>query len=184
MNLPIEVSICLKDTLCILVSEHNGKCKHKRMCSCRSCIGRRNRRSGKKAQHMAFKTMGGIEEFPGQSNEEERWSGFDFLPNVRWEIKSGGSSVPKWVVNAIQQVYNGHGDGIRPALIIKPKGTSTYWVLMKLEDLEAECRELVRAVTVSPELITDERVAAVQSKLHAMRALLDSAENHLCGRDR
>lgn len=175
-------AISCPDPLCTLTGYH-AKHRHVRGCSCRSCIGRRSRRKGHAAQNKAFHAVGGTEAFRGQMTDEELWHGPPFAPGIRFEVKSGGS-VPKWVVNAIQQVRNGRSEDVRPALIIKPKGTSQYWVLMRLEDLEAECRELMQAAVTSPELITDERVMEVQNKLHAMRALLDAAEARLCGRDR
>lgn len=170
------------DPLCIVIGLHT-KHSHKRGCKCRPCIGRRSRRSGKRAQNIAYTNAGGVEAFRNAVSNEETWSAFSWCPGMRWEVKSG-ASVPKWVTSAISQVVSaGHGDDVRPALIIKPKGTSTHWVLMKLEDLEAECRELVQTVVASPISITDERVAAVQNKLHTIRAEVDAAEKCLRGWD-
>jgi hypothetical protein len=169
--------ICSADFLCIIADEH-VKHKHKRGCPCPSCRGRRNRRSGKRAQAGAYRQAGGVEAFRDAVTNEETWSAFDWAPGVRWEAKSG-SSIPKWLTNAIEQVRSAHGDSIRPALIIKPKGTSVFWVVIKLEDLEAECRELASA---APGTLTDERIEFMQAKIHAMRAILDSTEKALCRR--
>lgn len=186
-----DVPTGCSDPLCVIFESHT-KHKHKRGCNCSSCRGRRNRRSGKRAQNVAYRNAGGVEAFRNAVSNEETWSAFSWCPGMRWEVKSG-ASIPKWVTSAISQVLSaGHGDDIRPALIIKPKGTSTHWVLMKLKDLEAECRELVQTVVASPasinesvnESITDERMSAVQNRLHTIRAEVDAAEKCLRGWDK
>lgn len=172
------VPIPCSDPFCILTSYHE-KHKHKYRCPCKPCTGKRSRRKGHTAQNKAFKTIGATEAFRGQMTNEELWSGPDWAPGLRFEIKSG-ASIPKWLTNAISQVTTAHGDDVRPALIIKPKGTSTYWVVIKLDDLKTECEELVRQ---QPGELTDERISAVQAKIHSVRAILDSAEKALTRRD-
>lgn len=174
---------CLGDRLCMLETGHSGRHRHKRGCKCRSCVGRRSRRSGRTVQNKVFRDGGGVEAFPGAHLNEETWQGFEWAPGVRFEVKSG-ASVPKWVTNAIGQVQAGHGDGVRAGLIIKPKGTSQNWVVMRLDDLESECRELMQRdgeMANDPEMRDRIRIT-VQSHLHAARRELEAAEQSLCSR--
>lgn len=66
---------------------------------CRSCLGRRNRRSGLKKQRDARKTLGiPSAKFAGLNGNEENWRG-----PVRVEVKSGAQAKPVWTRYALSE---------------------------------------------------------------------------------
>ena len=110
---------------------------HPRGCSCRSCIGRRNRRKGQQKQREARKALGITPQFHGQGGNEETWTESPLLPGMRFEVKSG-RQIPAWVMNAIGQVEASRayvGSYFKPALVLSPVGTSDQYLMVKLSDL-------------------------------------------------
>jgi hypothetical protein len=68
---------------------NNDGCTYKT--PCRSCLGRRNRRKGQKAQRMARKITGIPKAaFHGQLGNEENYRD----PHFRWECKAGAQAGP------------------------------------------------------------------------------------------
>lgn len=131
---------CQSDSRCRLDDGHEGRCRHPRGCKCRPCTGRRARRSGKRAQAAAFHAIEPGEAFDGSMRDEEGWLSPPWAPSVRFEVKSG-RMVPAWIINALGQV---RAAGARAALVVKPKGSTELWVVMRLADFRAQCEDLQR----------------------------------------
>jgi hypothetical protein len=113
-----------------------------RSAPCRSCLGRRNRRSGMVKQRQA-KKMAGIPDnrFHGADGNEEMWVG-----RVRAEVKSGAQAGPVWTrYFAAESQANGTkrvGDSRPFMALFMPKGLNDGVVAIRLTQL----RQVVEAL--------------------------------------
>lgn len=107
--------------------------RHPRGCSCRPCIGRRNRRSGLAKQRVARKALG-IEPNKFGDSHEERWADQLFAN----EVKSGKQCGPvaNWWRRVEAQVLANeasHGDRRRPVrAVAMPSDWSDGLVVVRL----------------------------------------------------
>lgn len=101
---------------------------------CRSCLGRRNRRSGMTKQREARKSLEALTgaqaaRFSGQLGNEESWHGLPF----RVEVKSGGVAKPvqTFYDNCEAQSTQNHAIGDRRPFIAvaMPKGGRMFLVI-------------------------------------------------------
>lgn len=112
---------------------------HPRGCTCRPCIGRRNRRSGKKKQAAARRVLeaqtGAQTHWRGHLANEETW---DFL-NVRAEVKSGKLVGPAWTrfieAEAQSLAAKAIGDPRPFVNLLMPAGTSDGLFQCRLSEL-------------------------------------------------
>lgn len=106
-----------------------------RTAPCRSCLGRRNRRSGMQKQRQA-KKMAGIPDnkFRGADGNEEMWVG-----SVRAEVKSGAQAGPVWTrYFAAETQANGNkriGDPRPFMALFMPKNVNDGVVAIRLSQL-------------------------------------------------
>jgi hypothetical protein len=108
---------------CVAIGTKLTKFGHLVGCTCRSCLGRRNQRSGKRAQARGHRALGGIGFTP--SNEESHGA-YDL--RVQVEHKTG-EQVPAsfrkfvtldWTRRALNQAERAVrvGDGAHPSVMI------------------------------------------------------------------
>lgn len=116
--------------------------KHIRGCKCRSCLGRRNRRSGLKKQREARKALGVAPSHKFGDANEENWHD----PLWANEVKSGKQCGPvqnAWL-RAEKQILSNradHGDRRKQARVVwMPEGWSDGLVCVRL----SSWNELVR----------------------------------------
>lgn len=119
---------------------------HPYKCPCRSCIGRRNRAKGKRAQARHTKALaaatGSVRQFWSAWSEEET-AGLK-----GWQHESKKGQLPKFILNAFAQAERAVaiGSGRKPLLVLEPEGTRQALAVLRLEDL----LELIRAVESAP----------------------------------
>lgn len=106
-----------------------------RGCGCRSCVGRRSRAKGQRAQRAAQKTLNMVG--PGKTlgaNHEENWTG-----TLRVEVKSGGFAKPvatKYrLAEAQSEAARAYGDHRPFIFVAKPDGDSDALVVCRLSRL-------------------------------------------------
>ena len=102
---------------CEVVAAKLTKFGHALGCGCRSCIGRRNKRSGRKAQARSYRRLGGLAPFtPG--HEENAGT---FSVEVQVESKSG-KQIPasfskfttlEWTRRALSQAERAIPEGVK-----------------------------------------------------------------------
>lgn len=112
-----------------------------RKAPCRSCLGRRNRRSGMSKQRAARKALGiPANRFRGLDGNEENWLG-----PVRLEVKSGALAGPVWtkfLASEKQAEQNKRVGDPRPFVaVFMPKDVTDGAVVIRLSKL----REVVEA---------------------------------------
>lgn len=114
---------------------------------CRSCLGRRNRRSGLAKQRQARKALEVVTgkeaaRFASLTSNEESW----VLP-LRVEVKSGAIAGPvdtKCRESEKQSGQNKRIGDVRPfAAVFMPKGTSDGWFCCRLSELGRVVEALV-----------------------------------------
>lgn len=116
--------------------------RHVRGCPCKSCLGRRSRRSGVSKQRVARKAMGIAGPSMG-ADHEENWRG-----NVRLEVKSGAREASPvqtrfLACEAQSEASRPIGDNRPFAAIFMPPGTSEGFVVVRLSQLEEVARCLL-----------------------------------------
>lgn len=112
---------------------------HGRLCKCRSCIGRRNRRKGKAKQRPGRKALEHIygvqAKWSGRNANEETW---DHLP-LKVEAKSGKQVAPaaRIIRLAENQIEATRAIGdIRPAaVLLMPDGMSDGYFVCRISQL-------------------------------------------------
>lgn len=115
--------------------ERKQKNGHALRCPCASCIGRRNRLKGMKAQRAHLKALaaatGTVRRFYTQFGNEES-AGIN-----GWQVESKkGKQVPALLVKAFRQCESAIaiGSGDKPAVILEPEGTTRPLVVLRLAD--------------------------------------------------
>lgn len=106
---------------------------HARGCSCRRCIGSRNRTGGLQKQRVARRAIGVPDAaFARMLSDEERWN----HPQFRCEVKSGqlARSVDTQYRKAAKQADSNKAIGdARPLLLaLMPKDSATGYVILQL----------------------------------------------------
>ena len=103
---------------------------------CRSCLGRRNRRSGMRKQRTARKGLGIKVQFSGQGGNEETWNGA-----VRVEVKSGAQAGPVWTrykaAEDQSEANKSIGDSRPFVAVFMPSGMTDGLVVCRLSRLPA-----------------------------------------------
>lgn len=115
--------------------ERRQKNGHPLRCGCRSCIGRRNRRQGLRAQRRAAKQAGIESRRWGDMGNEESFTRTGLGELFALEMKSG--QVPKFFERAIDQanLARAIGDPRSPACVVTPKGQTRSIFVCYTEDL-------------------------------------------------
>lgn len=113
-----------------------------RGCRCKSCLGRRTRRTGQERQRRAQKALG-IEGSALGANHEENWRGA-----VRVEVKSQGFAKPiltKFSLMAAQsEASRPIGDNRPFVAIAEPPGVTWGIVMFRTDKLEETVAALAR----------------------------------------
>lgn len=116
----------------------------RRVCRCRSCVGRKNRNKGRTGQRAAREALRlSRERWVGREANEETWTAA-----VRVEVKAGGS-----MANPVQLRYDkmraqsdaatAIGDTRPFVAVVKADGHSDVVVMVKGEDLPAVVQALL-----------------------------------------
>jgi hypothetical protein len=122
-----------------IASKISFKTGHVRGCKCRSCIGRRNRNKGQRAQRNAHQRLGGIGMTP---TNEESGLAYQVTLLVRPEVKKG-EQVSKRLLAALSLAWSRRafrqseraipeGSGILPAVYIEPDGETDAWIIVRV----------------------------------------------------
>lgn len=117
------------------VPQRLNKRGHPWGCTCRPCIGSRNRRRGMEKQRKAAKSAGVKPRRVGDLGNEERYPRSGLAESFKLEHKSGKLS--KFILDAIHQIERDRAIGDpRPALVqLTPENTSTVYVVLRQDDL-------------------------------------------------